>query len=250
MRAPTSLAIGTPSARASASTSVQARSRRAAVSGRARSGPIGSRAAPVRPAKGARYTNFSHNGTRPSPCTSASTPAFTKASRSATARGDSDGRRREDLAEGDAMVGTGLHDDTGRRNGRRDVRGAAEHARFADDRRRSRRAVHAILERQDQCRGSGERCHQRKRRRVVVGLHGDQHDVARADSPGIVMGGRARDEFAAPAADHQAVGANGREVRASRDHDDVVAGSREPCGVIAPDRAGPDDRDPSRRLAL
>ena len=63
----------------------------------------------------------------------------------------------------------------------RDVGRAADDRPLAVARRQLGDAVHAVLQRQDRRIAARASAHQRQRRRVVVRLHRDQHDVDAAD---------------------------------------------------------------------
>ena len=106
-----SAATGTPSARATRSTSRQPSRNCARICGSAQSGPIGSRDAPVNPASATRKMNFSQIGTRPSSTASDWMSAPASASWSARTRAGQPRQRAEHLAEDDAAVRAGLLDD-------------------------------------------------------------------------------------------------------------------------------------------
>ena len=76
----------------------------------------------------------------------------------------------------------------GRRERRRDVGDAADDRRFAEARRQLAGAVDAVLQRQDRRPRPDHRRDERQRRRVVVGLDGDDHDIDRADARRVVFG--------------------------------------------------------------
>jgi hypothetical protein len=141
------------------------------------------------------------------------------------------------------VVRAGLLDDARPGERRGDVGGAAHDARLSDDRRRVGRAVHAVLQRQHRRFRPRERAQQRQRRRVVVRLHGEQDELARADRGRVGLGTQACDELAARRLHDESPPADGVEVRTARDDGHVVAGAGELRRVVASDRARADDRD-------
>ena len=142
------------------------------------------------------------------------------------------------------MVRARLLDQARRRNGGGDVGCAAEHVCAADDGGDVARALDAILQRQDDGAGRGERREHRERRAVVVGLDGEEHQVLRAHVRRRVGCAGVDRELATRRADGQPTLTNGRQVRAAREERDLVSGARQQGAVIAADGSGSDDSDP------
>ena len=215
------------------------------MSGSSQIAPIGSRAAPVKPASDTRKMNFSQIGMRPSPTASAWMSAPTSACSSRAHAIGHPRQRAEDLAEDDAPMRAGLLDHARRGERRRDVGRAAEHRLLADRTAASvANAVDAVLQGQHRRPRAEHRRDRRQRRAAVVGLHRDDDDVDRADPAGVFFRGRVNGEVAERGTpDLQAPRADRLEVRAPGDERDVMTGTREPRTVVSADRTRPENRE-------
>ena len=216
------------------STSRHASRNCARMNGSAQTGPIGRRAAPVKPASDTRKMNFSQIGTRPSSTASAwmSAPASASwicANAIAHAR-----QLAEHLAEHDAAMGAGLLDDARSAQRGRDVGRAAEDRPLAVLRRPRPTlstpfcTVSTDVRRPSIGRSSGSAV---ALSYVLTAIH---HDIDRPDLRRVFFGRRPDGEIAEHRApDLEAALPDRREVRAARDERDVVPGSRQLRAVIA-----------------
>ena len=102
---------------------------------------------------------------------------------------------------------------------------------------------HAVLRRQDRGVGIEQRRDARRELGQAVGLDAEHDEVGPAHGVELVGGLQALVQVAARRAHPQAVAADGLEVGAAGDQDDVRAARREGRAQVAADGAGADDRD-------
>ncbi len=152
--------------------------------------PIGCRATLVKPENAARNANFSHSARRMSAESSASMPAPLHAASSASAADCCAGMHR---AETQPRHRSGMHDDAGLADRRRDVRDAAHHALGADDRADPLDALDAVLERDDDAALRDERPYRGRRAFRIPELDREQDDVGRREARRIVGDGGSRE---------------------------------------------------------
>ena len=166
------------------------------MSSSAQSGPIGSRAAPVKAASGNEQDELLPDR---DPAVVDGLDFDVPARQRVTDGADTVGqpwRITEHFAHDDAAVGSGLFDHAGFDDGGRDVSRAADDRPFSIAGGQLGDAVHAVLQREDRRVGPEHRRDQRQRRLVVVRFHRDQHDVDATDPGWILLGGSPHCEVA------------------------------------------------------
>jgi len=150
----------------------------------------------------------------------------------------------KDFSKYDSTMGAGLLDHPGCGQCGGYVGRATYHGAFPDNSRDLLCAVNAILECQHGRLRTKHRRDLRQRRRIVVGLHGEEDDVYWSYPRRVFFHRRPDREVAEHrAANGEAVLAHGREMCASRNKGHVMTGTSEPGSVITADSAGSKNRE-------